>query len=323
MQNENKSFFDWTFFILLTSLLVSCSHQKVGNPQIDEVSTRYEILDVVKFLSSDNLKGRSALRSEINIAATFISEEFKKQKLLKFPKDSNYYQCFTHEGKEIKNVIGYIKGIDPKQNDEVIILSAHYDHLGVTQNGNDSIYNGARDNAVGIAAIINAAKYFSKYPPNRSMIFVAFTGEEIGYVGSRYFSENPPVPLNKIVFDLNADNAGYNDTTITTIVGLGRTSAEPDIKEANRQYGLTAEPDPVPEMNLFERSDNYSLAVKGIPGVTYAMGFTSFDTLLTNYYHTVDDELETLDLDYSLRYINSYILAAKLIDANFSAPYWK
>jgi Zn-dependent M28 family amino/carboxypeptidase len=167
-----------------------------------------------------------------------------------------------------KNVMGYIEGSDRKLKKQYIVLSAHYDHIGVAkvpkmEEGKlDSIYNGARDNALGTTAVINAARYFAKYPPKRSILFITYTGEEMGLVGSKYFADHPALPLEELVYNLNIDNGGYNDTTIVSVVGLGRTSADEDIKKAAASFGMSATPDPLPEENLFDRSDNVSLAEK-------------------------------------------------------------
>lgn len=228
-----------------------------------------------------------------------------------------------------KNVLGRIEGTDAKLKKQYIVLSAHYDHIGVaehpkTEEGKiDSIYNGARDNAIGVAAILSAARYFVKYPPKRSILFVLYTAEEMGLIGSRYFADNPVVPLNKLVYNLNIDNAGYNDTTVITVVGLGRTSADDDIKNACAAYGIKAIPDPAPEQNLFDRSDNLNLAVKGVPAPTFSLGFTGFDGVVMKRYHQLSDEVATIDRGYALKYIRSYILAAKNIANNAVQPTWK
>ena len=228
-----------------------------------------------------------------------------------------------------KNVMGWVEGTDAKLKDQYIVLSAHYDHIGVTDHPKtedgktDSIYNGARDNAIGVAAVLNAAQYFTKYPPKRSILFVLYTAEELGLIGSKYFSDHPVVPLNKMVYNLNIDNAGYNDTTIITVVGLGRTSADDDIKNACAAYGVKAVPDPAPEQNLFDRSDNLNLAVKGVPAPTFSLGFTAFDSVVMKRYHQLSDEVESINMDYALKYIRSYVLAAKNIANNAAQPSWK
>ena len=142
-------------------------------------------------------------------------------------------------------------------------------------------------------------------------------------MGSRYFSDHVVVPLNKMVYNLNIDNGGYNDTTIVTVVGLGRTSADDDIQKAAEAYGLKAIPDPIPEQNLFDRSDNLSLAIKGVPAPTFGMGVTAFDAEIMKYYHQLADEAASINPRYALKYIRSYVLAAKNIADNPTQPLWK
>jgi len=224
-----------------------------------------------------------------------------------------------------KNVVAIIEGTDPKLKHEYLMLSAHYDHVGVgTPNAEgDSIYNGARDNAVGTVAVINAARHFAKNPPKRSILLCAWTAEEKGLIGSAYFAENPLIPLNQIIYNLNIDNAGYNDTSLVTIIGLGRTSADHLLEKAAAEFGLKAIADPAPEQNLYDRSDNVSFARKGIPAPTYGMGFTAFDESITRHYHQPSDQVDNFDLDYALLYWKSYILAAENIANWNERPKWK
>ncbi|MCL6261287.1 M28 family peptidase [Aquiflexum sp. TKW24L] len=224
-----------------------------------------------------------------------------------------------------KNVVAVIEGTDPKLKNEYIMLSAHYDHVGVGKPNaeGDSIYNGARDNAVGTVAVINAAKYFAKNPPKRSILLCAWTAEEKGLLGSGYFAENPMVPLHQIIFNLNIDNGGYNDTSIVTVIGLGRTSADPMIEKAVADFGLKAISDPSPEQGLYDRSDNVNFARKGIPAPTFSLGFTAFDDEINKYYHQPADEVDSFDLDYALLYWKSYILAAQNIANWAERPTWK
>jgi Iap family predicted aminopeptidase len=228
-----------------------------------------------------------------------------------------------------KNVMGYVEGTDPKLKNQFLMLTAHYDHVGIADKPKmeegklDSIYNGARDNAIGVTAVINAARYFATHPPKRSVLFIAYTGEELGLLGSRYFAEHPTVRINQIVYNLNIDNASYNDTSRVTVIGLGRTSADADIEKASKAFGLTAMPDPAPEQNLFDRSDNVSMAAKGIPAPTYSLGIKKFDETITNRYHQLSDEVGNMDLNYAMKYIKSFILAARNIADNPVQPRWK
>lgn len=227
-----------------------------------------------------------------------------------------------------KNILGWVAGTDNNLKEQYIVLSAHYDHIGVaptpkTEDGKtDSIFNGARDNAIGVTAVLNAARYFAKHPPKRSVLFVLYTAEEMGLLGSHYFSDNPLLPLKKIIYNLNCDNGGYNDTSIVTVIGLGRTSADNDIKSAAAAYGVKATSDPVPELNLFDRSDNLNLAIKGVPAPTYGMGITGFDSVVRKRYHQLADDVESFDLRYALVYVRSYVLAAKNIADNPKQPVW-
>ncbi|NVJ85517.1 MAG: M20/M25/M40 family metallo-hydrolase [Algoriphagus sp.] len=225
---------------------------------------------------------------------------------------------------EGKNVLGWIEGTDENLKDEFLLLSAHYDHVGVgtPDATGDSIYNGARDNAVGTVAVLNAAKYFAKNPPKRSIIFALWTAEEKGLLGSAYFAENPLIPLDKIIFNLNIDNGGYNDTEVVTVIGLGRTSSDPLISQAVSEFGLEAIADPAPEQGLYDRSDNVNFARKGVPAPTFSLGFRAFDDEINKYYHKPGDQVDNFDLDYAVKYWKSYILAAQLIANDPNKPVW-
>jgi hypothetical protein len=227
-----------------------------------------------------------------------------------------------------QNVAAVIKGKDKELSKEWVILSAHYDHVGTGMTAGagatpeDTIFNGARDNAMGTVALLSAAKALAKNPPARSVLLIALTGEELGMLGSSHYVAHPLVPLRQTVFVLNTDGAGYNDTTLVTINGLNRTSAEDLIKQAAADVGLKAVNDPVPEQNLFDRSDNVKFAEKGIPAPNFAPGFTGFDNELMKYYHNAQDEAAYVNYDYLLKYVKAYARAARLIANSPQAPQW-
>ena len=223
-----------------------------------------------------------------------------------------------------KNVLAFIEGTDDELKKEYVMLSAHYDHVGVGKPNaeGDSIYNGARDNAVGTVAVINAAKYFAENPPKRSILLCAWTAEEKGLLGSAFFADNPLIPLDKIIYNLNIDNAGYNDTNIISVIGLGRTSADFLIEKAVAEFGIKAVADPSPEQGLYDRSDNVNFASKGIPAPTFSLGFTAFDEEITRYYHQAADEVESFDLDYAMLYWKAYLLSASYIANATDQPQW-
>ena len=224
-----------------------------------------------------------------------------------------------------KNVVGSVEGTDPELKDEFIVYSAHYDHVGIgnPDASQDSIFNGARDNGVGVTAILELARNIAKYPTKRSALFVFFTAEEKGLLGSKYFVDNAPVELDDIVYNFNIDNGGYNDTSIVSVVGLERTTAEKDIQKACNAFGLDGIEDPAKEQGLFDRSDNVNFAKKGIPAPTFSLGFRAFDAEIFKYYHQPADEVGSLDFNYLLKYFRSYTLSARYIADRPSPPFWK
>ncbi len=223
-----------------------------------------------------------------------------------------------------QNVIGFMEGTDPQLKDEYIMYSAHYDHVGVgTPNAEgDSIYNGARDNAIGTTAVLSMAENIGKYPTKRSAFFILFTGEEKGLLGSQYYVQNPVFPLKQIVYGFNTDGAGYNNTSLATVIGLNRTTAQKHIVAGASAFGLQAIDDPAPEQGLFDRSDNVSFAKVGIPAPTYSTGFDAFDDEINKYYHQAADEADSLDYDYLVKFYQGYILSGRSIANDPERPYW-
>ncbi len=269
--------------------------------------------------NKDGKKGLAYLwvHDENNVQAkAFESKNYMSAKLMMEGEDK---QTIISQ-----NVIGMVEGTDPQLKNEFIIYSAHYDHVGIGKpdETGDEIYNGARDNAVGTTTVLSMAENIAKYPTKRSALFILFTGEEKGLLGSQYYVENPLLPLNKMVYCFNSDNAGYNDTSVISIIGLPRTTASFNIKEAATTFGLKAIDDAAPEQNLFERSDNIVFARKGIPAPTFSLGFQSFDGDVTKYYHQPGDEADTLDYDYLLKFFQSYVLAGRLIANDPKTPTW-
>ena len=226
------------------------------------------------------------------------------------------------------NVMGIIEGSDPALKDEYILLSAHFDHVGTGKQGGgpftaqDSIFNGARDNAMGITSLLAATKALSKQPPRRSVILLAVTGEEIGLLGSRYYVDNPLIPLEKTVFNLNADGAGYNDVTYISAFGYGRTGTDQSIDAAANIFGLDVLPNPIPEQGIFDRSDNASFAQAGIPALSLSPGTTAFDETVSKYYHQVTDNPDTIDFGYLHQYASAFVRTARLVANKENRPMW-
>lgn len=225
---------------------------------------------------------------------------------------------------ESENVVGMVEGTDPELKKEFVVYSAHYDHvgIGVPDAEGDSIYNGTRDNAIGTATVLEAAESIARNPLKRSALFVLFTGEEKGLLGSEWFVKHPPVPLNSIVFNFNSDNAGYNNTDIAMVIGLERTTAGPLISKACSEFGLEAIRDPMPRQNLFDRSDQVNFAKAGVPALMYSLGATAFDDEVIKYYHRPADNPQSVDYDYLHRFTKAYVLAGRRIGNASERPYW-
>ncbi|MEM9932411.1 MAG: M20/M25/M40 family metallo-hydrolase [Bacteroidota bacterium] len=223
------------------------------------------------------------------------------------------------------NVIGLIEGTNISKKQEYVVLTAHYDHIGVSKPsvaGGDSINNGARDNATGVAALLTAAKALAEERPERSILLIAFTAEEMGLLGSQYYVEHPLLPLDKMVFNLNSDGAGYTDTTLVAIMGYDRVGAKEEFDLACQRLGVTPFADPAPEQNLFDRSDNVSFARKGIPAPTMSPGFEAFTQELMQHYHSTSDEVASLNLSYIATFVRTYAHAARLIANKDKTPRW-
>ena len=174
------------------------------------------------------------------------------------------------------NVVGVVRGIDPKVRDEYVAYSAHWDHFGIgpVVNG-DSIYNGAADNASGVAAVLTIAQTAAAgVKPRRSQLFVFVTAEESGLLGSAYFGAHPTVPASKIIADLNIDNPAligrFRDLEV---LGDTKSSLGPELAALVKSEGIRIVPDEHPEQGHFYRSDHFSFAMAGIPAVDVKGGY--------------------------------------------------
>ncbi|WP_308815163.1 M28 family metallopeptidase [Sphingomonas sp. GV3] len=235
------------------------------------------------------------------------------------------------------NVIGVIPGADPVLGKEVVILSAHLDHIGVSPErpgqpaGADRINNGALDNAIGIASLIEEAKKFtaSGTPPKRTVMFLAVTGEEKGLVGSDFFANHPTVPLKDIVADVNLDMPVLLYKFEDMIVfGADRSTLGPIVKAAVNAQGVDLSPDPMPEQGFFVRSDHFNFVKKGIPSVFLWPGMkgegrAKFEDFLSHRYHRPGDDLtQPILWDQGVRFVaTNYAIARQITDAP-ARPMW-
>jgi len=218
---------------------------------------------------------------------------------------------------KLANVVGVLPGRSREK--EYVIFSGHYDHLGIgrVQNG-DSIYNGANDDASGIAAVILLANYFAKTNDNeRTLVFAAFTAEEIGGYGSKYFSlqYNPDqvVAMFNIEMIGTESKWGRNSAYIT---GYEKTDMGKILEKNLAGTDFKFYPDPYPDQQLFYRSDNATLARLGVPAHTISTSKMDSEP----YYHTSDDEIETLDMANMTQIIRAIALSSRSIVAGKDTP---
>ncbi|UOG76684.1 M20/M25/M40 family metallo-hydrolase [Hymenobacter tibetensis] len=220
---------------------------------------------------------------------------------------------------ELRNVVGVLPGKDPARTAEQVVFSAHYDHIGVLPPvAGDSIANGADDDASGTTAVVALAEYFKKKNDNaRTLVFVAFTAEEIGGFGSQHFSKQlDPV---KVVAMFNIEMIGkpakFGPNT-AFITGFERSDFGPLLQANLKGTPFRFEPDPYPEQNLFFRSDNATLARLGVPAHSISTDQIPTDKL----YHSVDDEVESLDLANMTAVITAIARSATGIVAGQQTP---
>jgi Zn-dependent M28 family amino/carboxypeptidase len=306
-----------TLGIVAVSLIVhSCAAQKINAPEISQS----EVSRVIKTLSADEMMGRSAMKPEqIRKAADFIAAEFEKAGLKYFNGGNSYLQTFiTGKAKlPMFNVVGVLPG--KSKPNEYVVFSAHYDHLGVIKAVNqDSIANGADDDASGTTAVIELAKYFSRKNDNeRTLIFVAFTAEEIGGYGSQYFSKqlNPDevVAMFNIEMIGKESKFGKNNAFIT---GYERSDFGKILQKNLVGTDFKFYPDPYPKQNLFYRSDNATLAKLGVPAHTISSDQIDTDKL----YHSVDDEFESMDIGNITEIIKAIAISSTSIVEGKDTP---
>lgn len=288
------------------------------------------------FLSMDGVKkllvGSSKSPEEIYEAA-------KAGKPVSFflPVTAKINLVATHQAINSPNVIASLQGIDPQLRDEYVVYTAHLDHLGIGEPVNaDKIYNGAMDNASGIACLLEIAKAFVKINPRprRSILFVAVTGEEADMLGSDYFAHYPTVQKQALAANVNMDGAGVLWPIEDVIpYGADHSTLIAAVQEAATRLKLAVSPDPVPEAVMFIRSDQYSFVKQGIPAVWPNSGIKSSDPKIkpgevvvkwmeTTYHKPQDDMNQPFDFESGAKYARFCFLLGYLVAQKTERPKW-
>ena len=308
-----------------------------SSSQTAPASLERDVRADMAFLASDELHGRGSATRDEHLAALFAASQFQslglepgdstgsflqraalpdplpdrlKQRLLKFEDTPR---------KETWNAVAILRGSDPALRDEVILLTAHLDHLGVTTtpiNG-DAIYNGADDDASGTTAVLALAHALATGPrPKRTVVFALFGSEEIGGFGARAFLANPPTPLTSIVANLEFEMIGRPDPIVPPgtlwLTGYERSNLGPELAK----HGAALVQDPHPKEQFFQRSDNITLARQGVIAHTVS----SFG--LHTDYHQPSDEIKTIDFAHMTNAIASMIAPIRWLTDTSWKPEW-
>src|SRR5687767_10640173 len=311
-------------FLALTALMACSATVRTPAPSAlgPAAADSTRIQADIAWLASDKLEGRLTGTPGNDSAAAYIARRFASLGL-KAPQPG-YLQKFTARsaqaahtgdtaGKATQNVVAILEGTDPALRKQYIVIGAHFDHLGrstvsaLDPDAGDAIRNGADDNASGTAAVLELARMFSVRRPQRSVIFVTFSGEEQGLLGSQYFVENPPVPLDRMVAMLNFDMVGRMKNDELMVYGTATASELASmIDSANT---MSASPLKVSGSgDGFGSSDHSSFYGKNIPVL-------HFFTDLHSDYHRATDDTEKINAAGAARVADFAFRIAKRIDA--------
>jgi Zn-dependent M28 family amino/carboxypeptidase len=288
------------------------------------------------FLASDELQGRGSGTRDEHLAALYAASLFAGFGLEPGGDHGSFLQkaplpsplpppiaarlaAFAQVPRiETWNVVAILPGSDPVAGKDAILLTAHLDHLGIgPQKNGDRIYNGADDDASGTTAVIELARLFAgAQRPARTLLFVLFGSEEIGGYGNGYFLDHPPVPLNRVIANLEFEMIGRRDPALPRdglwLTGFDRT----DLGSALARHGAELVADPHPAQNFFRRSDNYSLARRGV----IAQTISSFG--LHADYHQPSDEISRIDFPHMAQAIESMVEPIHWLAQTTWKPQW-
>jgi Zn-dependent M28 family amino/carboxypeptidase len=280
----------------------------------------------LEFLASDALRGRGSGTQDELLTAIYLSSELRQLGIEPGGTNGSYVQDASGDYKfedgskhwETRNVIGILPGRSATIKNEVIMLSAHMDHVGVGKAVNgDSIYNGADDDASGCVAVLELARFLVRgQRPRRTVIFVFFGSEETGGQGNEYFLAHPPVALDKIVANLEFEMIGRADPAVKPdelwLTGFERSNLGPELAG----HGARLVADPHPAQQFFKRSDNYALALRGVIAHTVS----SFG--LHKDYHQPSDDLAHIDFQHIEQATASMMVPVRWLANSGFKPSW-
>lgn len=312
----------------------------VMDPNGKVAVSRNYVSDKIRVLANINAATFEQLLKGTGIEMAKLGEQLKQGKPASTPLAHTLRTSYTsnYNDFESHNVIGKITGSDPQLKNEYVVHSAHLDHVGIGRPVNgDSIYNGAHDNASGVASVLEIGKVYSRLneKPKRSVLLVMVTAEEMGLLGSAYFARYPTVPKEQIVANINTDMPTII-APLLSVVGLGanHSTLENEVANAARHLGMTVEEDPEPEQMRFIRSDQYSFVMQGIPALHIKYGNKTKDgqnnlnkqveQWRKVHYHLPQDEVtSTFDFDAGKKYVQLNFLISYQVANAAERPSWK
>jgi Peptidase family M28 len=308
--------------------------QSFDAPLAQKATLEREVHADMNFLADDELHGRGSATRDEHIAALFVAAQlqslglepggengtFLQKTSLPDPLPERVQQRLSKfqnvPRTETWNAIGILRG--SAQPNEVILLTAHLDHLGVSAaTTGDTIYNGADDDASGTTAVLTLAHILATGPrPKRTIVFACFGSEELGGFGNRAFLAHPPVPLTSIVANLEFEMIGRPDSAVPAgtlwLTGFERS----DLGSELAKHGAHLVKDPHPDQNFFRRSDNYALATQGIVAHTVSSYGLHKD------YHQPSDEISTIDFNHMTNAIESMVGPIRWLVNSTWKPEW-
>ena len=308
---------------LLAALFIGCqvSAQQPAKP--DPLASH--IQGELSFLADDALRGRGSGTADELVAAVYLASQLRELGIQPAGDHGGYIQDVSGEFKffngprqwHTRNVIGLLPGHDEKLKDEVILLTAHLDHLGIKKPVNgDEIYNGADDDASGCVAVLELARHLAGRKSKRTVVFAFFGSEEAGGQGNQFFLDHPPVPLQNIVANLEFEMIGRPDSAVKPdelwLTGFDRSNLGPELAK----HGAKLVADPHPDQNFFQRSDNFALAKKGIVAHTVS----SFG--LHKDYHQPSDDLAHIDFKHIEQAVESMFKPVEWLANSEFKPEW-
>src|SRR6056297_539455 len=281
----------------------------------EQINTE-QLLSDIEYLSSDELEGRKTGTEGNKLAQIFIKDRFVSLGLL--PVNNSYEQPFEHvnsrSGEEIEqavNLVGMIEG--SAGNEDYIVITAHYDHLGVR---GEDIYNGADDNASGTAGILAIAEYFSNQKPENNLLFIAFDAEEHGLAGAYHFTESPSVALTQIALNVNLDMISTNFQNELYAVG---TYHYPFLKPLVEEATADAPINVLFGYDSDDWSQNWTLASDHGPFHLKGIPFIYFGVEDHEHYHQPSDVYETINKEFFIHSVETIINVIQNFDQNLSS----